>query len=175
MQRTLLVLVFVAGAILFSSSARADIHLGAAVGRGNLEVDDFDADDSSTKVFGGFRILKLFGIEAQYVDFGSLDDSASGVDFEADVTSFDIFAVGTIPVWRLEFFGKAGIGYRDIESRRTGGTTSTDDDDGFDVAFGLGAAFQVSDRFLIRVEWETFEIDGAEDLTLGSFGFEFRF
>ncbi len=165
-----LMVVFLACAV---TPARAEIYFGGSLGQATLEVDRLDADDTGYKVFGGFRFLKFFGIEGDFVDYGNLDGSSSGVNFEATVRSLDAFAVGIIPIKRFEIFGKAGAAAWD--SRLSGSVpTEMDKASGFDFTYGVGAAFLVTEHFAVRAEWEAFQLDDDE-LSMTSVGLELRF
>lgn len=60
-------------------------YLGAGVGQFNLEIDDFeglttdtfDADDTSLKIFGGWRFNPYIAAELAYIDFGAPDDTVN--------------------------------------------------------------------------------------------------
>ena len=154
--------------------ARAEIYFGGSLGQATLEVDRVDADDTGYKVFGGFRFFKFFGIEGDFVDYGNLDGSSSGVNLDSTVKSLDAFAVGVIPIKRFEIFGKAGVSAWDSDSKRTGSITETDNASGFDFSYGVGGAFLVTEHFAIRAEWEAFQLD-HDDLSMTSVGLELRF
>ena len=165
----ILLLALVIGG-LTSTSAMADWYFGASLTDTTTEDGDFDADDNSWKAFAGWRFLKFFGIEAQYVDFGEFDDTVGGMDFAAETTSLSAFAVGSLSFSRIDLFGKAGLAYWDNDF--TTGLGS--DDTGTDLAYGVGAALRITGKLWIRAEWEIFEVDDA-DLDMASLGIHFRF
>lgn len=150
--------------------AQAGFNVGASLTDTTAEDGSFDADDNGYKIFFGFRFLKFFGVEGQYVDYGEFDDTVGGVNIRNEVTSFDVFAVGGFQVWRFDLFGKAGLSSWDSEFSRGPG----DDDSGTDLAYGVGAAFRITERLWVRAEWEVFEVDDA-DLDMASLGADFRF
>lgn len=150
-----------------TSTAMASFNVGASLTDSEVEESGFDADDSNYKIFGGWRFMDSFGVEAQYVDFGDFD-FGPGVSIKS--TSLDFFAVGIFKVWRFELFGKAGLAYWDTDVSGF----SFSDDSGTDFAYGAGAAFRLGDRVHIRGEWEVFDVDEA-DIDMFSLGLDFRF
>jgi hypothetical protein len=165
---TLMALLAVVVLGLSPTMVMADFNVGASLTDTEAEDGGFDADDNNWKIFGGWRSSKRewFGIEAQYVDFGDFDDA--GLSIEA--TSFDVFALAALKIWRFDLFGKAGVAFWDSDaSGALGG-----DDSGTDFAYGVGAAFRIGDRLHIRAEWEVFELDGA-DLDMASIGIDLKF
>ena len=143
-------------------------YIGASAGQGNQEVGTFDEADTAFKVFGGYRFIKFFGVEADYRDFGAPE--TQGV--EVDSTAFDLWAVGVIPIANFELFGKAGV--TSWESEITG----QPDQDGSDLAYGVGAAWKIS-KIAVRLEFEMFDVDGDSgvdtDVNMATVGVDWRF
>jgi hypothetical protein len=151
---------------LASTPAQAGLNVGASFTDTEVEDGGFKADDNNYKVFAGWRFFERqwFGIEGQYVDFG--DFSSGGTSAEA--TGFGAFALVSVKVWRFDLFAKAGVASWDTEVSNQPG------DDGTDPAYGVGAAFRITERFWVRAEWERFEFDNA-DADMASLGAELRF
>ena len=171
MKKLPLLLAFVVAAFMFSSDARAKIYFGASIGDATLEEDTsgFDGNDTGYKFYGGFRFFKFFGIEAAWEDFGNPDSGGAN----AEVQRFDVFAVGVIPIKRLELWGKIGVGYWDSKASLSGGGSLNDD--GTDTSYGVGIGFELTRMFWIRAEYESFELDDIDDLTMVSIGLDIRF
>ena len=161
------------------TGAFAKAYIGAAAGQGVTEVNagggqSFDASDASFKLLGGWRVMKFFAVEADYRNFGSQSDTVLGQEFVLDTSSIDLFAVGVIPVGSsFEVFGKAGYTMWDMDMSITGLPGSASDD-GTDLAYGVGGAYTIGDRIALRIEYELFEIDGTEDVSMASVGVDFR-
>ncbi len=168
-------------ALSVSSTTVAKVYVGAAAGQTTLKrtefATDFDAKDTSWKVYAGFRIFKLLGVEASYNDMGSPDDAAGGYQFKADTKSWDAFAVGVLPLGRFEVFAKAGVVYWKTDTIITGGSIPTfrNKDSGVDAAYGAGAAFKFAKLLAIRAEYEKFEVGGGANLHMTSLGLDIRF
>ncbi len=171
-------LVLVAAACLVSTGTFAGAYVGASAGQSNTQIDagggtSFDGSGTSFKIQGGYRVMKYFGVEADYRDFGSQDDTVLGQAIEVDTTALDLFAVGVIPVGgAFEVFGKAGFSSWDADIQAVGQPSVSDD--GGDLAYGLGGAYTFG-KFAVRLEYEQFDIEDADDVNIASMGFEFRF
>lgn len=160
-------------AALFSASAWAGgdsgFYVGVGVGQASVgDIDggegsfSFDGDDTGYKAIVGynFGIVPLvdLGIEAEYVDFGEPDDNGVTVDGDA-LAAFGVAGVNLGPVG---VFGKVGMAAWDADA--SDGITSISDD-GTDLAYGIGARFHIA-SFQIRAEYEMFDIDAADDVSL---------
>jgi opacity protein-like surface antigen len=153
-----------------ASATDNGLYIGAGIGQasiGDIEVDGegsfgFDGDDVGYKLFAGwnFAILDLvsLGVEAGYVDFGKADDGG----IEVDANGFDAFGVAGVQLGPVNVFGKLGLVAWDADA--SDGNDSIGDD-GTDLAAGLGAGLQFG-SFGIRAEYEYFDIDSADDVSL---------
>jgi hypothetical protein len=151
---------------LASTPAQAGFNVGASFTDTEVEEGGFQADDNNYKVFAGWRFFERqwFGIEGQYVDFGEFSSGGT----TAEVTGFGAYALVSLKVWRFDLFAKAGVASWDTK------LSNQPDDDGTDPAYGVGAAFRITERFYVRAEWEVFEFEDA-DADMASLGAEFRF
>jgi len=159
--------------------AHAGIFFGASVGDAAITDDDagFDANDTGYKVFGGFTFVKFVGIEASYVDFGSPEEEVSpGLTLKADATGWDVFVKGILPIGdHFDIFAKAGVIVWDAEQSASGLINGSASDDGNDPAYGVGLTFRFAKVFGIRAEYEIFDIEDTDDVTMASAGIEFKF
>ena len=151
-------------------------YLGGSVGQANLKIDDlsdgistadFDADDTAFKLIAGMRPLDWLGIEAAYVNFGEPEDTVLGQKLKADGDGISAFAVGFLPTGPVDLFAKVGLISWDS---KIGGTF---DDDGTDLAYGVGAQFRVL-GLSIRAEYEKYDISDV-DLDMISVGLTYTF
>ncbi len=161
------------GAIAAPSAALAGtesgFYLGGGVGMssvGDLDSDlgnvDFDEDDFGWKVFAGYNFGWIpfldIAVEGGYVDFGEPD----GNQVEVEVDGWDAFGVVGAKLGPIGVFGKAGVINWDAEASSALGSA---DEDGTDPAYGIGLRFQVA-SFQIRGEYEYFDVDSADDVSL---------
>ena len=162
--------------VLPAVAADNGFYLGGSVGQANLKIDDlsdgistadFDADDTAFKLIAGMRPLDWLGIEAAYVNFGEPEDTVLGQKLKADGDGISAFAVGFLPTGPVDLFAKVGLISWDS---KIGGTF---DDDGTDLAYGVGAQFRVL-GLSIRAEYEKYDISDV-DLDMISVGVTYTF
>ncbi len=175
-------------ALLALPAAAADngFYLGASFGQSGIKINDVDDDldgvdfsGSATafKVFAGFRFLTFLAVEGSYVDFGAPDDYLEALDgtVQTDVTGYDAFAVGLLPLGIADIFAKVGfISWDASISGQVGGEAQSESEDGTDPAYGLGVQFRIK-SFAIRGEVEYFDIEGAEYVYMYSIGGSYTF
>lgn len=144
-----------------ASAADNGIYLGGSVGQSALEIDDFDYDADATgyKLIAGWRFLDWLAVEANYVDFGSGDDTVLGNKIETDADGFSLSAVGFLPVGPVDLFARVGMidWSADLSSPGFGSAG----DDGTDLTYGVGAQFRVWSLSL-RAEYEKFDIEDVD-------------
>jgi len=168
--------------LLITTLTIANITYGAepyaGFSLGQIKVGDFCDDfssipgvscedtDTSFKVFGGAKINKNFAVEGSYIDFGELVAKDNFDSFTAEITGFNISAVGIIPVSdSVDIFGKVGMLFWDLKLALSGTFNDSLSEDGNDISFGFGANFDVNDTFAIRAEFEKFNSIGKESTT----------
>jgi len=161
------------------SDARAGAYVGASFVQTDSEFktafDNFDADDTSYKIFGGIDFLKHFGLEASYRDLGSHDDTMGADSISVDIEAFDLCARGIIPFGkRFAVFGKAGYANISVDGNLDiGGSISDFDEDDWELMYGVGVDIKLLKFLGIRAEWETYDVE--DDLNSFSAGAYFRF
>lgn len=199
--------LFVTSLVLGSGAAFAENsgwYAGLGVGQSSVDVSggEIDADaaaeglttttssvddnDTAWKVFGGYRLMENFGIEAAYMDYGTITaDStmtapvAGVINTDMDTTAWIVDVVGILPVGNgFELFGKLGVAMWDIDASSSGAVggsvlNTSVDDDGNDFHFGVGASYALTDNLGIRAEWE--RINGDDDLDAWTLGAQFNF
>jgi len=162
--------------VLPAVAADNGFYLGGSVGQANLKIDDltngistadFDADDTAFKLIAGIRPLDWLGVEAAYVNFGEPEDTVLGQKLKADGDGISAFAVGFLPTGPVDLFAKLGLISWDSK------ISGSFDDDGTDLAYGVGAQFRVL-GLSIRAEYEKFDISDV-DLDMISVGLTYTF
>lgn len=176
-------IAFVVSLALPAVAADNGFYLGASVGQSDIKIDqdlediDFSGGAMSYKVFGGFRFITFLGVEGSYVDLGSPSDFVEAIDgtIETDVTGYDGFVVGYLPLGIADIFAKAGVIAWDASiSGQVGGASERQSDDGTDPAYGIGIQFRIK-SIAIRAEFEYFDIEGAKYVYMYSIGGSFTF
>jgi Outer membrane protein beta-barrel domain len=162
--------------VLPAVAADNGFYLGGSVGQANLKIDDlsnglatqdFDADDTAFKLIAGIRPLDWLGVEAAYVNFGEPEDTVLGQKLKVDGDGISAFAVGFLPTGPVDLFAKVGLITWD--SKIVG-----IDEDGTDFAYGVGAQFRVL-GLSIRAEYEKFDAEQIDDLSMISVGVTYTF
>jgi OOP family OmpA-OmpF porin len=137
------------------------IYLGASVGQSGLQIDDFSYDANATgyKLIAGWRFLDWLAVEANYLDFGSGDDTVAGTKLETSADGVSLSAVGFLPVGPVDLFAR--VGAVDWSADLTSPGFGRASDDGTDLTYGVGAQFRVW-SLSIRAEYEMFDISDAD-------------
>jgi OOP family OmpA-OmpF porin len=130
--------------------------------------------DFSYKVFAGYQFPKyafmpfdtFFALEGGYTDLGQIDEDALGASFELDIDGFDVYFTGYLPITgSLDLVGKVGIYIWDAKIE--GNSQPIDDDDGSDLALGLGLEYRSGKAYGARLTLESFDmLDGGWVATL---------
>ncbi len=159
------------GSIGYATIEVADqIDLGDEVDRFKLDDDDF-----GWKAFAGYQFLPWLAVEGGYVDFGNVEEKGNLVGADLSIDGWDAFVVGNLPIWVIDIFAKVGVVSWDADVDFTvGDETFSAGTDGEDIAYGIGAAFDLK-HFAIRAEIERFEVEDIDDLYLFSVGASIQF
>ena len=144
---------------------------------------DTETGDSETSViaFGGYRFNKFVALELGYLDAQDTGFSDTLVfvpelldiyntDIDLDVSAAQLSVLGILPFAQIwEVYLRGGLAFWDAEAEQRltpsfGGVpvSRSVDDDGTGFLFGLGVGVTLFERFHVRLEYQTFEIE--EDL-----------
>jgi opacity protein-like surface antigen len=185
-----LILLAISGLAFFGNQALAVGPGPYAIGQiGQSSIDagvgnsggSFDDDDTFFSLGVGFKVTQNLAFELSYNNFGEAkyDYSEFGEDYELSGTekleldSFSVAAVGILPLSpSFQLFGKIGVDMWDAEWKDhltgvddLGGFSDSDklSDDGADLFYGIGAAFNISERTDVLVEYQvhSFELNGT--------------
>jgi OOP family OmpA-OmpF porin len=149
-------------------------YAGGSLGQMEAEGDcpggwSCDRNDTSFKIFGGYRINRNFAAEAFYADWGKIKVSRGVVNATGELSSLGLAALGILPVGQqFELFGKLGLAR--TEQKATGsapGVSLTNRDTGSELILGVGGAFNFTRNLALRAEWERLNDSEANVLSLG--------
>lgn len=177
--------VLAASAImLYAPESKADsgFYLGGSVGQAGVEVQDtsgiqpvsFDENDFAWKAFGGYKFdlpVVNLGVEGGYVNLGSPSGDLLDVPVVIETDGIDVFGVLGFDLGPLGVFAKYGMISWDAEFTVDG---LSDAQDGSDPAYGLGATIGLG-SIDIRAEYEVFDIEDSEDVSMISVGLVWTF
>ena len=175
MNRTVVAGALIAAfTFLATGAARADaqkgLYLGAGVGQFNVEVDNldeaqdvvnnFDSDDTTFKVFGGWRFTPVIAVELDYIDLGAPEDTIAGTKVQAKINGVAPYLVATLPLGIFEIFGKVGYYFYDVEFDV--GNLDVEDRSSDDFAYGAGVGLTFFEHLNARLEYEFIDISDAD-------------
>jgi OOP family OmpA-OmpF porin len=183
-----------AGISAGQSSADVDSNGLVVIGATASTVSVEDTD-TAFKVYGGYRFGRHLAVEAGYADLGSFSGTRNvtspGIgSLKAETSVSGIFgqAVGILPLGeRFSLFGTAGLFANEVKTTLSSsggvaliGQRSASNSD-VNLKLGVGAGFDFTPKFGMRVEWERFfelgddSVGGKSDVDLLSIGIVFRF
>jgi hypothetical protein len=156
------------------------LYAGGGVGYNQVELKNeqltISGGDLSYELFAGYQFPgysflpfnTFFALEGGYMDLGTVDDQTLGAKLELDIHGFDLYAIGYLPITRrIDLFAKAGVFLWDAKVKADGGTV--DDDDGTDLALGLGIEYRTGKAYSARLTLESLDmLDGAWVATLAA-------
>ena len=166
-----------------ASKAESGFYLGGSIGQAGVELEDasgtelltFDEDDFAWKAFGGysFELLPVLNlaIEGGYVNLGGPSGDVLGFPATIEADGFDVFGVLGVDLGPIGVFAKYGMISWDAETTLD---DLTDTDDGSDAAYGIGASIGLG-SVDIRAEYEVFDIEDTEDVSMISVGIVWTF
>jgi hypothetical protein len=149
-----------------------DNNLGGLPG---VSVDD---EDVFFSIGGGYNFSNMFAAEAGYIDLG--EASASNIWNWGDkaTVSADGFYFGprlTIAVTeQLDGYARIGLLAWDAKYEDSYGRSISDD--GTDVYFGVGAAWNISPQFAVGADWTRYAVESnGLDTDIDAFGAKLKF
>jgi OOP family OmpA-OmpF porin len=151
-------------------------YAGGGVGSFDVQIDDVDdvddtidryeSDDTAWKAFAGWRANPYLAFELAYVNLGSPDDIiAPDTKLTIETDGFAPYVVGTLPIgdW-FEVFAKAGYYWYDVTARISSPLGVVSDSQSNDTfTWSAGAGVNVFERVNLRLEYEQFDFDEADD------------
>ena len=177
----------ISGAATAQAEENTGFYLGGSLGYTTIEASEnidigggfekikLDDSDMGWKLFAGYQFLPWLGVEAGYVELGDGKDDALGLDIDTSTDGWDAFVVANIPIAFIDLFAKVGVIAWNVDASISDGVDSFKlDDDGTDLAYGVGAAFDLQ-HFAIRAEIERFDISDIDDLYMFSVGATIQF
>jgi outer membrane protein OmpA-like peptidoglycan-associated protein len=171
---------FYIGASAGQTTAKADATL-PLVG-GGTNTFHFDKQETGYKGYVGYNFLPWLGVEGGYVDLGSPEDhvtltSGAGINGKADITGWEGFLVGILPIGPVDLFGKAGAINADADLKISGSALPTNfnaHDSNSKFAWGAGLAWNLG-HWALRAEYEEYDTNALDDLYFISGGVTYRF
>lgn len=153
----------------------ATMYVTGQFGKTSYDLDNgsnVDDEDNGYTMGIGVRMGPNVAIEGGYVDLGEVSGDLFSRETTGGFAGLGLF----IPLQPgFELTGRAGLIAWDSDTTNTlGGLKSTESDDGTDIYFGIGAAFQVSRELHLTVGFDRYDIDDT-DVDMLSLGAKFYF
>lgn len=169
------------GALVLPFAAHAQGgYLGAGVGYASIETEEIfedgdinlEDDRRTWQVYGGYRFMPYFGLEANYVDFDEASDS--GAVFSSD--GFGLALAGHLPITdAFTLSARVGQFWWDAEaSANLGDLDFSFDDSGNDTFYGVDARFGGNEGLAFVVRYDRYDI-GETDIEMPSLNLEWGF
>lgn len=170
------------GCLLLSPAVWAGkFYVGVGAGQASLEAPAADArfsvDDTGYKVFAGYRMVRWLALEGAYTDLGNMSGRQEELSYDVAADLFSLHAVGVLPITpRARLFAKLGlVSWDSLSTTTDGDVTERRDANGMDLGYGFGLGYDLTRRFGLRLEWETYDFDNTENVKFISLGAQFNF
>ncbi|PWQ94912.1 outer membrane beta-barrel protein [Leucothrix pacifica] len=153
-----------------------DVFFGGAFGQSELDgfcgtAGDCNNEDTSWKVYGGYKINDMLDAEVSYTSIGDINRTTDAGTETSEISALAINAVGTYDVNdSVQALGKIGAASWSADN-------SDNDEDGISLTYGFGAKVRMNENMKIRAEWENISDvktagDRESDVTTMSLGIE---
>lgn len=158
----------------------AGLYVGGSLGASfakyeweDIDEEDFKLDgaDFAFKIFGGYKLIPFLSVEGGYRDLGKVTDGEDEDLYVAETSGWDVEAMGILPLGIAHLWAKAGYIFWSSDSQMGNETGS---DSGSDFMWGVGGDLSIL-GIAVRVEWEKFEIENADHISMFSGGVTFGF
>jgi opacity protein-like surface antigen len=155
---------------LFCMQATAEeprIYGGFGIGEvildGEIDGSDFKGDTFAFKMFGGYRFSKYGSLELAHLNAGQASDLRQRFTLASEVSAFQASAILQAPITaRLEGFVRGSFFSWEATNRPATGMNIKQTEEGSGWGCGIGAAFRVAPRFIMRAEFENADLSGTE-------------
>lgn len=164
---------FIVPAIFLLScvGVNAETYLGFSYGTSDYDTPTFD-DPNGYSLFGGYETSENLSFELSYTDFGDSKDNTPPV-WTANATTMGVSARYQFPVSEtFDLSVRLGLHMWDV-SVSEDGFGELGSDDGTDLFYGIGAAYNFTEKFSLGLEHNSYDTDEA-DISLTALRLEFK-
>jgi opacity protein-like surface antigen len=159
LRGSILGLALVSASSIAQAADAGQAYFSGYLGNTDVDVDGFSGSDMSFRIGGGYQLNRNIAVEGFYINYGEAEDR--GYTIEATALQFQ--GVAMLPVSpAVDLYGKLGLALWDGEACGNGCVSN----DGNDIVFGFGGAFDVSKKVAIRAEYELADFDDADFNTI---------
>jgi OmpA-OmpF porin, OOP family len=138
-----------------------EFSIGAGYGLTKLKDGDFDEDEAAKKVFAVVKFNEYIGVEAAYIDFDEAGNSTLDIDPKGKALDLII----ELPITEgIGIYAKGGKLWWDADTNiDTEDFVLSDDYDGDETFWGVGAKFRLAEHLDLRLEYERFNFEISRD------------
>ena len=163
-----------------SSAYGKGLYVGGGLGASfvrwewtDLEEEDFKLDgaDFAYKIFGGYKVIPFLSFEGGYRNLGKVTDKMNDLEYGSETSGWDVEAMGILPLGVAHAWVKAGYFFWSSEGGLLSELVS---ESGSDFMWGLGGDLSIL-TLAVRLEWEKFEMEGADHISMFTAGATFGF
>lgn len=138
----------------------------------------FGCSESNTayNIYTGGMFNQYVGAELGYVDFGKFERGGG----RTRAAGVNLSLVGHLPLGAFNVYGKIGTlyGRTNVSSNPVSGL-ATGKRSGWEGSYGVGVGYQLSQRSMVVLEWNSYDLDfadvGRRDISTTSLGYVYRF
>jgi OOP family OmpA-OmpF porin len=142
-------------------------------------------DDNATayKLQVGYQINQNLAVEGGYVDGGKFSYNATAtapntpITANAKATGWNLVAVGILPLDN-QFSALGKIGIADVRTSATAtiaGVSASGSASKTDLAYGLGAKYDVTNAVFLRGDWDSYKPDSGKRSNVWTVGVGYKF
>ena len=139
----------------------------------DLDEEDIPVEgaDFAYKIFGGYKAIPFLSFEGGYRSLGQVSDQVNDISYEAKTSGWDVEAMGILPLGIAHLWAKAGYFWWTAEGGLLDDPMS---ESGSDFMWGLGGDISIL-KIAVRLEWEKFEIENTDHISMFTGGVTFGF
>jgi opacity protein-like surface antigen len=162
------------------AGGNSSLYVGGSLGSAFVETSSedlqeedlkIDKNNFAYKIFGGYRFTDFMSAEGGYRNLGQAENKVLGSTLSTKTYGWDVAAVGKLEIILVNVFAKAGMFFWNTKSALD---EFSEEESGNDFFWGLGAGVNLG-MLEARIEWEKFEVESPENLTMLSIGVTFGF
>lgn len=164
-------LLFLGTAPVMADDNDSGFYIGAGIGQATVEIDtleeleqelgSFDDDDTSWKIFGGWRFMPWLAVELTYLDLGKAEDNIGTIPVSAELNGFAPYIIGTLPLGPVELFARVGYYFYDVKVNEE--SLEIRDDSTEDFTYGAGIGVTFFEHLHARLEYEVIDVSEVID------------
>lgn len=177
-MKRLIRMAFAALTLSTGIAAADGFSIGLSAVRADIDVNEpglnVNGEASGMRLFGLYEFNDNFAIEAGISSFDRPNDASIPATSEAEHESFDMFAVGTLPLTeKLDVYGKAGFvsSSTEVEESELSEVSSSSTN----LALGFGGEYDLTSRLALRAEYQWTDSQNAGAGNVMSLSGIFRF